>query len=154
ARLAAIQADTREAGANAARLADARIGQAVAELGRLREDLKPVLAEAHETLAQASGTIAVWRPQGLGAIAAFKVTMGDVAQMSRTANRAFPQFTAGVNQVVANSDRTTAASAGLIRNLEQATKPLPKWLRIGLGVAPPLAQTGAAAASAWALIGR
>ncbi len=134
--------------------ADARVMEAVLELGRLRADLKPVLASTDELLMQASGTVAVVRPQLLGLSAAAKVTMGDMAQMSRTANRAFPEFTARMDRIAANSDRTTAASAGLFRNLEHATKPLPRWMRIGLGVAPPLAQTGAAAASAWALIGR
>ena len=39
-------------------------------------------------------------------------------------------------------------------NFAEATKPLPRWIRIGLGIAPPLAQTAAGAATTLALTGR
>lgn len=143
----------RHLGALTAR-ADARAGEAVLELGRLRADLKPVLDGAAGLEATASRALAMWTPQVNGLIAGWKVTGGETAQAMKRLDAALPQFIARMDRIAANSDRTTAASAGLFRNLEQATKPLPRWMRIGLGVAPPLAQTGAAAASAWALIGR
>lgn len=77
-----------------------------------------------------------------------------MAQAARRIDAAMPQFLTRIDRIAENSDRTTAASAGLFKNLETATKPLPRWMRIGLGVAPPLAQTAAAAVGAWALLGK
>jgi hypothetical protein len=65
--------------------------------------------------------------------------------------RATPALIAGIDRIVANSDRTTNATAQVMGNFARATKPLPTWLRTGLGVAPPLAQTAAGAATAVAL---
>jgi len=64
----------------------------IAEVAKVREDLRPVLGEAQETLNQTSGTIAVLRPQALGLMAATKVTMGTVAQTMRTVKDATPKL--------------------------------------------------------------
>ncbi len=74
--------------------ADARVGEAIVEIGRLRADLRPVLASTDELLAQTSGTVAVLRPQLLGLSAAGKVTLGEWAQLSKRVDAAAPAFLA------------------------------------------------------------
>lgn len=118
---------------------------AIIELGKLRADLKPVLASADEVLMQTSGTVAVVRPQFLGLAAAAKVTFGEAAQAARRIDAAMPQLLTRIDRIAQNSDRTTAASAGLFKHLEEATKPLPKWLRYPLSVTGAIAPTAAGA---------
>jgi hypothetical protein len=44
-------------------------------------------------------------------------------------------------------------SAGMMANMRKATTPLPTWLRIVLGVGPPVAQGGAAVVAAGSVLG-
>jgi len=73
-----------------------------------------VLAEAQETLAQASGTISVIRPQALGLIAAAKVTAGETAQAARRIDGALPQF-------LITWDRLGTHSAGIAQDAHTFT---------------------------------
>jgi ElaB/YqjD/DUF883 family membrane-anchored ribosome-binding protein len=88
--------------------ADARLSDITATLGNtatgIREDLKPVLADADETLQQASGTIAVIRPQALGLIAASKVTAGETAQAARRIDTVLPEYLGLGAKIGANID--------------------------------------------------
>ncbi len=119
----------------------------------LRADLRPAITNAVTLEAEAARSLRLWTPQVLGLLAASKVTAGETATTMREFRRASPALLAGIDRVVANSDRTTAASAQVMNNLARASRPLPLWLRIGLGVAPPMAQTAAAAATTLAITG-
>lgn len=119
--------------------------RSLAEVAKLRGDVRPVLNSADELLQQSSGTVAVLRPQLLGLIAATKVTAGEAAQASKTFNERFPHIVATIERIGANSDRTTAATAQLTQNLATATSPLPKWMRWGLAIVPPIAGAGSSA---------
>lgn len=147
--------------AGVARSADetlAQVRSTVAEFATVPGRIQPVLTEAQATIAAARAPIASsdqlvrdLRPQALGLVAGWKVVGGETATTMRDWRRATPALITGVNQIVANSNRTTDATAQVMGNFAKATKPLPLWLRIGLGVAPPLAQTAAGAATVYSL---
>lgn len=124
------------------------------ELGHLRADVKPVLASVDETLMQTSSTVAVLRPQLLGLTAAGKTMAGTSASAARQFEQSLPQFLLHANRIAENSDRTTRATAGLVENLRAATTPLPKWMRVGVGLGLPLVQIATAAVGIWAVLGR
>lgn len=84
----------------------------------IRGDMRPVFAEAHETLSQASGTIAVLRPQALGLMAASKVTAGESAQAARRFDAALPQFLAITTRTANNVERMTRPSSWWITGLK------------------------------------
>ncbi len=111
--------------------ADKRIGEGIAELGKLRADLKPVLASTDELLAQSSGTVAVLRPQLLGLAAAGKVTLGESAQAARRFDATLPRFLELGQGVGTNLQQTTA-------NVERITRP-DKWWMTGAKIAAPVA---------------
>ena len=121
----------------------AKLGEATGAVADLREDVRPVLAEAQETLSQASATVAVLRPQLLGSIAAFKVTMGESAETARDVRRAVPGFITTWDRIGKNSDASTQATAEMMTNLARATRPLPSWLRIPLSITGAVAPTAA-----------
>lgn len=153
-RLGSIQADVTQQLARTVDTANAqltgtlgRVDAALAEVHQLRSDVGPILAHATNITAHADeATTILFRrdalpAQILGVLGATKVTMGETAQTMRDIQRAAPQMIGGVDRIVANSDRTSAASAKLMSNLAEASKPLPRWLRW------PLAITGAVAPS-------
>ena len=115
--------------------------------------IRPVVDNANETLAQTNSTIALIRPQAVGLLAGWKVTGGEFAQMARRFDSALPEALATWQRIGNNSDQTTAATAVMMKNFALSTRPLPKWMRIGLAIAPPVAQTGAAAVAAGVALG-
>jgi hypothetical protein len=144
------------------------LGAAVREIrdgvGPILAAVPPVLSEARSqlilvggaasgTLQEAQYSIHTVTPFATGTVAAAKVTLGHFAQSSITFQESWPHIINGVDRLVANSDRTTDASARLVENLQTASKPLPKWLRVALAVAPPLAGVGASAVAAGAAAG-
>lgn len=114
---------------------DSRLGQAIAstsaEIRLTREMLDVHLAETTRDVAKTSETIAGFRedvqplvanaewwtrrntvaPQVLGVLGATKVTMGQVAQMSKTINDATPQY--------------VQSTQGIAKSLDERLKP--KW---------------------------
>lgn len=111
----------------------------IEELGRLRSDVKPVLASADELLQQSSSTVALIRPQALGLMAAAKVTAGETARAARRIDAALPAIVASVDLFARESAQTAVETRGTMRNLNETTRSLPRWVRL----IPPLAQAGA-----------
>jgi hypothetical protein len=96
----------------------------------------------------------------VGVSKAFEKTSQNIDAATGELRKALPVTLAGWNRIIANSDRTTKATAETMEataltmnNFARATKSLPTWLRIGLQVAPPMAQAGAAAAAAGVAFG-
>ena len=52
------------------------------------------------------------------------------------------------------STEASRSTAQMMKNFATATKPLPTWARIGLAVAPPLAQVGVSVATTLAVTGK
>jgi hypothetical protein len=61
-------------------------------------------------------------------------------QASRAVEQSAPRVALSVERAVANSDRTTAESAALMKNMSASFKPLPWWIRVPLQIAVPAAQ--------------
>jgi len=154
--------------------ADRRVGDTLARadiaLGtaeELRQDMKPVLDAAQATLHDTDRTVADLHPQLLGLVAASKVTAGETAQTMRDVRNAVPGFltqwqaigdnfrltTVDFRETAHQSALASAATAHTMANFAAASKPLPTWLRITLGIGPPLAQMGAATVGAGTLLG-
>lgn len=103
--------------------------EAMVELGRIRGDLRPVLASTDELLAQTSGTVAVVRPQLLGLAAAGKMAFGSTADAARQVDRALPEFLAIGRQF-------GKASTATATNVERITRP-DRWWITGAKIAAP-----------------
>ena len=145
----------------------ARVDAALAQVDALRADLKPTLENAASITAHVDDASAILLrrdalpAQILGVTAAAKVTLGQTAETMRDIERATPRMLSTWDEIGANVKATTQASTEASRNTAQvmanfarATKPLPTWVRIGLAVAPPVAQVGASVATALALTGK
>lgn len=126
----------------------------MAEVQTLRNSLESAIGRADKLLADTDRAVQLLTPQALGLAAAAKVTAGETATTMRDWRRATPALIQGIDQVVRNSNRTTEATATVMQNFAAATKPLPRWMRVGLAVTPPLAQVAAGAATAYALTGK
>jgi hypothetical protein len=145
----------------------ARVDTALGMVNQLHTDLQPTLANAESITAHASEASAILfrrdalPAQILGLTAAAKITLGQTATTMRSIQEATPQMLATVQQVGDNVKATTEASTAASRNTAQvmanfarATKPLPTWVRIGLAVAPPIAQVGVSVATTLAVTGK
>lgn len=87
-------------------------------------------------------------------------TLGQATLASRAIVQAVPdsvkewrEISQHVNAASDQAAKASEQTALTMKHLQEASKPLPKWLRIGLAVAPPIAETGAAAAAAGAALG-
>ncbi|MBN9658619.1 MAG: hypothetical protein J0H49_10610 [Acidobacteria bacterium] len=112
---------------------DGQLGQAnesIAKVAGLRDDIQPVIHDVN-TLAGPIGR------NTLGLIAAAKVTAGETAKMSRQIQMATPELIASSKRIADNSDRTTASTAGAMRNVQEFTRPLPRWIRLPLQLVTP-----------------
>ncbi len=170
----ALQARSFQQIAEIRNVADRRIGDTLTRVDRalltiegLRGDLQPALTNVREISTHANEASAILfrrdalPAQLLGLTAAAKVTLGQTATTMRAIQEATPQMLATVQQVGDNIKATTEASTEASRNTAQvmanfarATKPLPTWARVGLAVAPPLAQVGASVATTLAVTGK
>ncbi len=137
-----------------------RVDTALGEIEEIRGDLEPVLANAAALAEHADKMVVDLHPQMLGLVAASKVTMGQTAETMRDIQRATPGFIATWQQIGAHVDlmadagaKSMQATQHTMENFAAASKPLPTWARIALGVGPPVAQMGAAAAATGAAIG-
>jgi len=136
-------------------------GDAVRQLDGLHADLKPSIDHANSITAHADEATAILfrrdalPAQVLGVLGGAKVTLGQTAETMRDIQRATPGFIATWQQIGNHVSLMTDAGAKAsqatqhtMENFAAASKPLPTWARIALGVGPPVAQAGAAAASA------
>lgn len=83
-----------------------------------------------------------WPAGVTAALGGLKVTLGEAAQAARRIDGAVPEMLATVQKIGDNSDLATARTAEaqeqyrlILYNLQETTKPLPKWLRYPLGIA-------------------
>jgi hypothetical protein len=79
------------------------------------------------------------------AAVAIETAGGDVTGMTGDFRRAVPVLLEDAKKAGDASVLASQNTAKVMGNFATATKPLPTWLRIGLQVAPPAAQAGAAA---------
>jgi hypothetical protein len=147
-RLASLQADADARLDTTIRLADAQLA---AMRGELLAEVHPLSLEAAATLRAYGALPMAIQPtvqtmnelsgpflrNALGAVAAVKVTAGDLAKAGRT----FESTSLSMNAAAQNSAEASKQTAIVMSNFAKATKPLPTWVRIGLAVAPPIAQT-------------
>lgn len=89
---------------------------------------------------------------GLGLMAAAKLTAGQTEKTMASIDAATPHILSNVDAFTASNIEASKQATLVMGNLAKATKPLPTWVRIGLAVAPPIAQTAAGAATAWTLV--
>lgn len=150
-RLGAIQGDARDQIRVAVKKLDSRAREASGAVVATSLDLRATLNETKLLAAASTRTVNELRPQISGAFAAVKMAAGDMATMSRDTRKAFPQVLVTWEQIGQNSNKTTAMTAQTMANLEQATRPLPKYIRypfkIGATVGP-IVVTGITAAAA------
>jgi hypothetical protein len=157
AQLTAIQGNALTAIATAA----GPLNTAAGTVEQLRKDLQPSIDHAASITAHADEATAILfrrdalPAQLLGVLGGAKVTLGQTAETMRDIQRATPGFIATWQQIGNHVSLTTdaAAKASLatqhtMENFAAASKPLPTWARIALGVGPPVAQMGAATAAA------
>jgi hypothetical protein len=144
----------------AIQILDLRGREALQQVRELRADLQPTLANAASITAHADGAAAILfrrdalPAQLLGVTAAAKVALGETATTMRTIDGAMPGITASIQRAADESVLTAGETRRFMFHLAEATKPLPKWARIGLAVAPPLVQTGFTLGSWLALKGK
>jgi len=144
-----------------------RVDAALGTVDQLHVSLQPAIDNTVAITANARDASAVLfrrdalPAQLLGLTGAAKVTLGQTATTMREIQRATPQMLSTVQDIGDNVRATTEASTEASRNTAQvmanfarATKPLPVWARIGLSVAPPLAQVGASVATTLAVTGK
>jgi ABC-type transporter Mla subunit MlaD len=138
----------------------ARVDTALTTMNALHDDLKPTLDNAAAITAHAKDASAILLrrdalpAQLLGVTAAAKVTLGQTAETMRDIQRATPDI---VNNIKATTQASTEASkntALVMHNFAEATKPLPRWARVALAVAPPVVQVGATVATTVAITGK
>lgn len=79
-----------------------------------------------------TGNGACWQAQATGALGAARATLGSIA-------RSAPAIAASVERSAEASERATDATAKAMGNLEQLSRPLPRWLRIPLQILGPTA---------------
>ncbi len=137
----------------------ARVDAALADIAAVRAAAVPVLDNAAELTASTKDAAAILLrrdalpAQLLGVTAAAKVALGETAVTMRTVQLAAPEVSESIKKAAAESAKASANTAALTAHLSEETKPLPKWVRVGLSVAPPLAQAGAAVTSIMSLLG-
>jgi len=147
-------------------VADVRIGDTLTRLDTALADVAAVRAAAVPVLDNAAAITADTKAatdillrrdalpaQILGVTAAAKVALGETAVTMRTVQQAAPEVAESIKKAAAESAKASENTAALTKHLAEETKPLPKWVRVGLGVAPPLAQAGAAVTSIMSLLG-
>jgi hypothetical protein len=121
----------------------ARVDVALADVGRLREDLAPAIGGAVAIEAHVDRAVVDLHPQLLGLVAASKVAAGQAATTLRDIQTATPQFIATVQDTAAHADAATEAGVAAskatqqtMENLSTASKPLPLPVRLFFQIAP------------------
>jgi len=135
-------------------------GGFLGEVTALRTDIGATLEETRQVERATRRAIELLTPQALGLVAAHKVLAGEAASAARRIDAAVPDVLGQVHTVGANVARATdeyAATGQQTRiamsNLAQATRPLPRWMRIPLSITGAIAPTAAGALGAAAATG-
>ncbi|MGD0497539.1 MAG: hypothetical protein ABSC23_03785 [Bryobacteraceae bacterium] len=158
-----------------------RVDAALGTVDQLRADLQPVLTSAaaaaghvnsitahvDDALPQftdcayvdADGTPIGGNPDCVfnrfqGMSRAFENAAVDVSATTHDFRGAIPSVIADVKRASDGSARASESTAQVMANFAKATKPLPTWARIGLAVAPPVAQLGVSIATTLAVTGK
>jgi hypothetical protein len=143
----------------------------VAPLEGLRSDLQPVLANAGtltKTAADLTQQIDDQAPMFLdceynpdcvfnrfqGTSKAIEKAAVSTSSAMAEVNRDLPVTVAGLDKIVANSDRATDATAKLMGNMAESTKPLPKYVRVPLSILGLLAPSIAGAITGYMAVSR
>lgn len=150
---AAVQIADRRLGQTVA-LLDARTSYMASSVATIQRDLAPTLKNTAALTKDAQDTMDALYPDIQAATESVTVAATQGAQTAMTVRAAVPGILSGVRTLEDNSNATMAATAEVMKNLATATKPLPWWARVGLAVAPPIAQTGFTVASWAALKGK
>jgi hypothetical protein len=149
----------------------ARVDTAVGEIEQIRRGLQPILVHTASVTRQVDDAAPLfldceYNPdcvfnRYVGASKGIERAALNFGQMSSDVRSALPGVLSTWNEIGSNVKATTQASTEVSRNTAQvmgnfarATKPLPTWARIGLAVAPPLAQVGASVATTLAVTGQ
>ena len=129
-------------------------------VGSLEVHTSAMLDNTATLLQTTDNSVAMITPQLLGAVAAAKRAAGETAQAAIRIDAALPQFLVRWDEISANAARATneyaetgVATRTAMRNLADATKPLPKWVRYTFGVAGQVAPVAAGAAATAAAVG-
>lgn len=144
-----------------ARLGDtlARVDTALGTVDTLETALDPTLKNVAEITAHTNDATAILfrrdalPAQILGVTGAAKVALGQTALTMRTIQTATPEITENIKVASAESAKASANTAKVMANFAEATKPLPKWMRVALSVAPPLANAAAGVATMMSVTG-
>jgi len=165
--LTALQAQSFQQIADFRDVADRRLGDTLARVDTalgtvdaLRADLQPTIANAASISSHVNEASAILfrrdalPAQLLGVTAAAKVTLGQTAETMRDIQRATPEIVGNIKSTTAASTEASKNTALVMHNFAEATKPLPKWARVALAVAPPVVQVGATVATTVALTGK
>ncbi len=161
----------------------ARVDTDMDKIEELRGDLKPILEKAQSVashvdsitahvddvlpaftdcaILDGNGVPVGGNPDCLfnryqGATKAWELAMQRTAEAMLSVDataKAVADKDTGVPAAVAWSVKASQNTNTVMANLAKASKPLPAWARIGLAVAPPLAQVGASVATTLAVAG-
>jgi hypothetical protein len=83
----------------------------------------------------------ILQPEVTTLLRGWGVTGYEAATTFKDVRKAIPEVLTEIERTTKGSAESTEQSAIFFHNMAQATTPLPRWLRIGLAVAPPVAQT-------------
>lgn len=133
-------------------IVDVRAGEAL-------KQLEPVTGKAAALVQDAQDSLDDLYPDLKATVASVDVAATSIAHTAEDAQatsgefrRAVPVMLTGFNHIIDNSDLTTKSTAqGMahfafaMKNLADATKPIPKWARWTFGIAGALAPTAAGA---------
>ena len=132
-----------------------RVDRALDEIRGLRTQLTPILSSAQDITAHVDEASSILLKRNalpaeiLGVTGAAKIALGQTAKTMRAIDEATPQVMENIKATTSASTEASKDTAKLMANLAEATKPLPKWLRVVLGIAPPVAGVMAGAATAY-----
>lgn len=162
-RLASIERNSSNRLDQAIQAGDRRIGGMEAQLARLVDEAMPTLRNVASTSAALDqvarenlycrGNGNCWPAGVTAALGGAKVFLGEGAQAARRFDQALPRFLDTWDQVGQNSMKASDATAHTMQNLDKATRPLPRWVRIPLGITGAIAPTASGAIAAAAATG-
>ena len=142
-----------------ARIADKQLSRTNDTVASVVTAFEPSLSHIESITAHADEASAILLARNglpaqlLGVTAAAKVTLGETAQTMRTVRDTTPQIAANIQRATDESALTAEQSRIAMKNLAEATKPLPRWLRIPLAITGAIAPTAAGAFGAAAATG-
>lgn len=134
---------------HALRIEDSALVEISRTRGELLSEVRPVLRGSASLLAtyeaipaavgsrldpwtDCRGNGACWQAQTTATLGAARYTLGAVA-------RSAPQIATSIEKSAEASERATEATAAAMRNLQELSRPLPRWLRVPLQILGPTA---------------